>query len=87
MSKESISKIYLILEKITYIEKIVADEKSITNTLNGVVTSRPAILMHMTAIAHEYEGVNIAIVEWIIRNGLPKFKRQCLKLIEEFDIK
>jgi len=121
MSKESISKIYLILEKITYIEKIVADEKSITNALNDLVASRPAILMHMTAIAeqfdklkkehakhlldsfdevdvkgmydvrtyiaHEYEGVNIAIVEWIIRNGLPKFKRQCLKLIEESNIK
>ena len=120
MSKESISKIYLILEKITYIEKIVADEKNITNALNDLVTSRPAILMHMTAIAeqfdklkkehakhlldsfdeadikgmydvrtyiaHEYEGVNMAIVEWIIRNGLPKFKKQCMLLIEEANI-
>jgi uncharacterized protein with HEPN domain len=120
MSKESIRKIYLILEKITYIEKIVADENGITNALSDVVTSRPAILMHMTAIAeqfdklkkehakhlldsfdegdvkgmydvrtyiaHEYEGVNIAIVEWIIRNGLPKFKEQCIRLIEEANI-
>ena len=30
-----------------------------------------------TYIAHDYEGVNLAIVEWIIRNGLPKFKKQC----------
>ena len=29
-----------------------------------------------TYIAHDYEGVNLAIVEWIIRNGLPKFKMQ-----------
>ncbi len=32
-------------------------------------------------IAHDYEGVNLAIVEWIIRNGLPKFKKQCEELI------
>ncbi len=117
MSKESISKIYLILEKITYIETIVDEKKSITKALDDIIISRPAILMHMTAIAeqfdklkkehakhlldsfdeadvkgmydvrtyiaHEYEGVNLAIVEWIIRNGLPKFKTQCIKLIEE----
>ena len=78
--------------------------------------ARPAILMHLTAIAeqfdklkkehadnlleafdeqdvkgmydvrtfiaHDYEGVNLAIIEWIIRNGLPKFKQQCLELID-----
>ena len=120
MSKESISKIYLILEKITYIETIVNEKKNITNALDDIIISRPAILMHMTAIAeqfdklkkehakhlldsfdeadvkgmydvrtyiaHEYEGVNMAIVEWIIRNGLPKFKIQCVKLIEETNI-
>ena len=35
-----------------------------------------------TYIAHDYEGVNLAIIEWIIRNGLPKFKKQCLDLIQ-----
>lgn len=25
--------------------------------------------------------VNLAIIEWMIRNGLPKSKRQCLELI------
>jgi len=35
-----------------------------------------------TYIAHDYEGVNLAIVEWIIRNGLPKFKKQCETLIK-----
>ncbi len=79
-------------------------------------SKRPAILMHLTAIAeqfnklkqthaddilsgfddrdikgmydvrtyiaHDYEGVNLAIVEWIIRNGLPKFKEQCTLIIK-----
>jgi len=35
-----------------------------------------------TYIAHDYEGVNLAIIEWIIRNGLPKFKEQCQRIIE-----
>lgn len=116
MYKEYISKIYLILEKIEYIEKIVENAGSITNALNDEMTIRPAILMHLTSIAeqfnklkqlnatellnsfeiedlkgiydvrtyiaHDYEGVNLAIIEWIIRNGLPKFKKQCLKLIK-----
>jgi len=116
MSKESISKVYLILEKIDYIEQIVKKSGSITKALEDYVTQRPAILMHLTAIAeqfnklkkehaddilsifdendvkgmydvrtyiaHDYEGVNLAIVEWIIRNGLPKFKKQCETLIK-----
>ena len=36
-----------------------------------------------TFIAHDYEGVNLAIVEWIIRNGLPKFKEQCNNLVNK----
>ncbi|WP_457746877.1 HepT-like ribonuclease domain-containing protein [Sulfurimonas sp.] len=115
MSKESIAKVHLIIEKIEYIEQIVQDAGSITGALEDVVTHRPAILMHLTAIAeqfnklkqshaddilsafddkdikgmydvrtyiaHDYEGVNLAIVEWIIRNGLPKFKTQCKRVI------
>lgn len=117
MSKESISKIYFILEKIDYIELIVRNNSNITSALEDSVTSRPAILMHLTAIAeqfnklkqahaddilnafesgdikgmydvrtyiaHDYEGVNLAIVEWIIRNGLPKFKQQCELIIKQ----
>ncbi len=116
MSKEMISKVYLILEKIEYIEQIVAKNGGISNALNDVVTTRAAILMHLSAIAeqfnklkqahaddilsafdkedvkgmydvrtyiaHDYEGVNLAIIEWIVRNGLPKFKQQCLRLIQ-----
>ena len=115
MSKESISKVYLILEKIEYIDKIIIDNNGIVKSLEDSVTLRPAILMHLTAIAeqfnklkkdhaddilnafdnqdikgmydvrtyiaHDYEGVNLAIVEWIIRNGLPKFKKQCQNII------
>ncbi|AHJ13373.1 HepT-like ribonuclease domain-containing protein [Sulfurospirillum multivorans] len=117
MSKESISKIYLILEKIEYIEAIVSNAGSITNALHDLTTYRPAILMHLTSIAeqfdklrkssnntfleyfeaddlkgiydvrnyiaHDYEGVNLAIIEWIIRHILPKFKEQCSKIIEK----
>jgi uncharacterized protein with HEPN domain len=116
MSKEPISKIYLIVEKIEYIEQIVENAGKITTALEDSVTTRPAIMMHLTAIAeqfnklkqmnatefldhfdkddvkgmydtrtyiaHDYEGVNLAIVEWIIRHGLPKFKKQCLEIIE-----
>jgi uncharacterized protein with HEPN domain len=119
MSKESISKIFLILEKIEYIEKIVADNGGVSSALADIVTIRPAILMHLTTIAeqfnklkqahandilsafdaddlkgmydvrtyiaHDYEGVNIPIIEWIIRNGLPKFKKQCLQLISNYE--
>jgi len=115
MSKESISKIYLIVEKIEYIEEIIKNNGTISAALEDLVTSRPAILMHLTAIAeqfnklkqshadkilnefdkddlkglydvrtyiaHDYEGVNLSIIEWIIRFGLPKFKTQCLKVI------
>jgi uncharacterized protein with HEPN domain len=118
MSKESISKIYLILEKIDYIEQIVINSGGIVKALDDSVTQRPAILMHLTAIAeqfnklrqshsddilngfddgdikgmydvrtyiaHDYEGVNLAIVEWIIRNGLPKFKKQCHSIIKSY---
>ena len=53
MSKENISKIYLIVEKIEYIDTIVVNEGGITLALNDVVTARPAILMHLTAIAEQ----------------------------------
>lgn len=117
MSKESISKIYLIVEKIEYIEEIISKNRSISDTLSDIVTLRPAVLMHLTAIAeqfnklkqshadeilsefdnddlkglydvrtyiaHDYEGINIAIIEWVIREGLPKFKKQCQNVIRK----
>ncbi len=114
MSKEIISNIYLIIEKIDYIEEIIDKNGTISIALNDLSTYRPAILMHLTSIAeqfekikkssnltlidafdtedmkgicdvrnyiaHDYEGVNLAIIEWIIRNILPKFKSQCEQL-------
>jgi len=44
MSKESISKVYLILEKIDYVQQIVSNSGSITKALEDSVTHRPAIL-------------------------------------------
>jgi len=35
-----------------------------------------------TYIAHDYDGVNLAIIDWIVRHGIPKFKRQCKMLLE-----
>lgn len=121
MSKESISKIYLIIEKIEYIEIIVKKSGSISKALEDSITIRPAILMHLTAIAeqfdklkkshaddilsnfeeedlnglydvrtyieHDYEGINLAIIEWIIRYGLEKFKLQCQLLIQNTNLK
>ena len=54
MSKESISKVYLILEKIDYINQIVSNSGSITQALEDSITKRPAILMHLTAIAEQF---------------------------------
>ncbi len=45
MSKESISKIYLILEKIDYIEQIVNNSGGIIKALEDAITQRPAILI------------------------------------------
>jgi hypothetical protein len=55
MSKESISKIYLIVEKIEYIEQIIKNTGSITKALEDSMTIRPAILMHLTAIAEQFD--------------------------------
>ena len=117
MSKELITKVHLILEKIGYIEKVIEQSGSISAALHDLSTYRPAILMHLTSIAeqfdkmkkapdtsliqtfdaddlkgicdvrnyiaHDYEGVNLSIIEWILRNILPKFKLQCEQLINQ----
>jgi len=114
---ESISKIYLVIEKIEYIEEIIKEAGNITKALEDSIKYRSAILMHLTAIAeqfnklkqknedkllsyfdkddlkglydtrtfiaHDYEGVNLAIIDWIIRYGLPKLKEQCMEVIDK----
>jgi len=39
-----------------------------------------------TYIAHDYEGINLSIIEWIIRDGLPKFKKQCNEVVSTYQI-
>ncbi len=36
-------------------------------------------------IAHEYDGVELAIIEWLLRNALPKLKNQCLEAITQYE--
>ncbi len=38
-------------------------------------------------IAHEYDGVELAIIGWILRNALPKLKEQCNQVINTLDKK
>jgi uncharacterized protein with HEPN domain len=118
MSREKISKIHLVLEKIGYIEEVIKYKGNISLALSDIAVSRAAILMHLAAIAeqfdklkksnsieilsefdkddlkglydirtyiaHDYEGVNLAIIEWVLRYGLPKLKKQCEIVIERF---
>ncbi len=36
-------------------------------------------------IAHEYDGVELAIIEWLLRNALPKLKNQCIEAITQYE--
>ncbi|WP_457596954.1 HepT-like ribonuclease domain-containing protein [Hydrogenimonas sp.] len=99
----------LIYEKILLIESIVSERGGITEALADEKLSKPAILMHLIAIAeqfkrlqekleydtlsrfdkedirgafairnfiaHDYEGVNMAMIEEVVRTYLPKIKK------------
>ena len=99
-----------IQSKIAMIEEIVNEKGSITLSLEDEKLSKPAILMHLIAIAeqfqrlqdamefeilskfdkedirgafavrnfiaHDYEGVNMALIENVIRVYLPKIKNE-----------
>jgi uncharacterized protein with HEPN domain len=98
----------LIAEKIDLIDSIVEECGGIVRALEDEKLARPAILMHLVAIAeqfqrlqdaleyetlsrfdredirgafavrnfiaHDYEGVNIALIENVIRDYLPKIR-------------
>ncbi len=102
------SALKIILEKIGMVEEIVSEQGNTTTALKDEKLSKPAILMHLIAIAeqfqrlqdkmeydtlskfdkedirgafavrnfiaHDYEGVNIALIENVIRTYLPKIK-------------
>jgi len=114
MSKD-FRRVEIILEKISYIEAIVNDFNGrIFLALEDKQTNRPAILMHLVAIAeqfdklkkensnilkkfskddikgiydirtfiaHDYDGVNLAIIETAIRYGLPVVEKTCSDII------
>jgi len=37
-------------------------------------------------IAHEYDGVELAIIEWLLRNALLKLKQQCLTITKVYEM-
>jgi uncharacterized protein with HEPN domain len=94
----------LIGKKIALIEEIVNQYGGVTLALEDEKLARPALLMHLVAIAeqfgrlqnamafeilarfekedirgafvaHDYEGVNIALIEGVIREYLPRIKK------------
>jgi uncharacterized protein with HEPN domain len=103
------SRLKTILEKIIFIEEIVEEFGAITEALSDNRLGKPSILMHLIAIAeqfnklkdenhfevlskfdkrdlkgsydmrnfiaHDYEGVNLMIVELVIREKLPNMRR------------
>jgi len=115
-SQRALQKVQTIIKKIDFIEKIVQKKGSIITALEDEMESRAAILMHLTAmaeqfdkllhdgelellshfekqdikgsydlrnfIAHNYEGVDLYIVEDIIKERLPIIKQSALKILE-----
>ena len=109
----------LIHTKIEQVEAIVDRYGSVTAALEDEVLGRPAILMHLVAIAeqfgrlqkdlefavlerfdkedirgafamrnfiaHDYEGINLAIVENVIRHYLPRIKQVIVHSERYFD--
>jgi uncharacterized protein with HEPN domain len=105
----------IILEKIVFIENIVNQFGSITKALSDNMIGKPSILMHLIAIAeqfnklkegnefeilskfdkrdlkgsydirnfiaHDYEGVNLMIVELVIREKIPKIKNIIIDIL------
>ena len=38
-------------------------------------------------IAHDYDGVELSIIEWLLRYALPSLKRKCQAVLEEYGTK
>ena len=55
MSKKAIERIALIKKKIEFIQNIVQEKGSIVNALEDEQNARAAILMHLTAIAEQFD--------------------------------
>jgi uncharacterized protein with HEPN domain len=106
MSKRALERLEVILAKIEMIEQIVAKFDFVSKALEDEVMAKPAIMMHLTAIAeqfskledseiinafdqndikgaiatrnfiaHDYDGINLGLIETIIRERLPIVKK------------
>lgn len=103
-----IDRLQTIIEKIDLIHEIVDESGGVVAALSDIKLRRPAILMHLVAmaeqfeklkndaafailsyfdredlkgsydirnfIAHDYEGINLPIIEMVIREKLPHIK-------------
>lgn len=110
--KDDLDRLNLILQKINFIQEI-CETDGIVKSLEDIRQKRPAILMHFTSIAeqfnkikdndllnlfdkddikgaidtrnfiaHDYEGINMAIIEFIIRSRLPLLKNIILDITD-----
>lgn len=114
-----LQRVQTIIEKIDLILEIVSESSGIVAALSDTKLKRPAILMHLVAmaeqfeklkndaafsilthfdredlkgsydirnfIAHDYEGINLPIIEMVIREKLPHIKscaQEALKVSE-----
>jgi len=111
--KDDLDRLNLILLKINFIQEI-CETDGIVKSLEDIRQKRPAILMHFTSIAeqfnkikdndlldlfdkddikgaidtrnfiaHDYEGINMAIIEFIIRSRLPLLKNIILNISDK----
>ncbi|MEA2050655.1 MAG: hypothetical protein U9O56_07990 [Campylobacterota bacterium] len=116
MSKD-IRRIEIILDKIEYLNNILDKfDGKISKALEDKIVFRPALLMHLVAIAeqfdklkkensplltqfpgthtkgiydvrtfiaHDYEGINISVIENVIRYGIPDISNICKEIINK----
>lgn len=109
-------RIETIIEKIEAIETIIQNYRGIAQALSDTLLAKPAILMHLVAIAeqfdklknnnafeilsqfdkkdlkgaydirnfiaHDYDGISLAIIETIIRDKLPELLKQAKVILE-----
>lgn len=114
--QHDIDRLQTIIEKIDLILEIVHESSGIVAALSDTKLKRPAILMHLVAmaeqfeklknnaaftllshfdredlkgsydirnfIAHDYEGINLPIIEMVIREKLPHIKICALEAIK-----
>lgn len=114
--QHDIDRLQTIIEKIDLILEIVNESGGIVAALSDTKLKRPAILMHLVAmaeqfeklkndaaftilshfdredlkgsydirnfIAHDYEGINLPIIEMVIREKLPHIRTCAIKALQ-----